>query len=141
VAILIASLNWSLRVIMTSFKSVGSKVFAWQNVFIFKMSINGVGSGASLITWMHDLQGICKMVGSCLITWSMLMVGQLWFVMCTILPICKVTTTTICDMQFEDTKDQQIIGQSLMKQCWSTGFQNQILRDSWLIVHKPIRTW
>ncbi len=32
-------------------------------------------------------------------------------------------------------------GQSLMRQCWSMGFQNWILKDSWLIVHKPIRTW
>jgi hypothetical protein len=37
-----------------------------QKVFIFKMSINGVGSGTSLIM-QCNLEGICRMLGSCFI--------------------------------------------------------------------------
>ncbi len=67
-------------------------------------------------------RGFAKMIGSCLIMWSVLLVGQLWFVMCTIFPICKVTTTLVCDMQFEDIKAQQIMWTKLNETMLKHGF-------------------
>jgi len=69
------------------------------------MLINGVGSGTSLVTWMFNLQGIYKMIRSCLIMWNVLLAGQLWFV-----------------MQFEDTKAQQIIWIKLNETMLKHGF-------------------
>ncbi len=79
-----------------------------QKVFIFKMSINGVGSGVNLVTQMlpsRDLQN----------AWIMFdhvkrVVG--WTTMtCHVYDsaYCKVMTIVVCDMQFEDTEAQQIM--------------------------------
>ncbi len=71
---------------------------------------------------MLDLQGICKN------DWIMLdhvehVVG--WTTMvCHVynLPICKVTTTSVCDMQFEDIKAQQIMWTKLNETMLKHGF-------------------
>ncbi len=52
---------------------------------------------------------------------------------------CKVLTIVVCGMK--TLKFNNLCGQSLMKRCWNTSFQNLISRDLWLIVHKPIGIW
>ncbi len=44
----------------------------------------------------------------------------------------------ICSLR--TSKLNNLCGQSLLKWCWSTCFQNLISRDSWLTMHKPIGT-
>jgi len=87
-----------------------------------------------------NLERICKTFGSCLITWSVLLVGQLWLVMCTILLIVKWWPLQFVTCSLKTPKLNRSCGQSLMKPCWSMSFQNQNLKDSCLIMHKPIGT-
>ncbi len=79
-----------------------------QKAFIFKMSINGVGNGVSLVTRMQpskDLQNTWIMFDhvKCVVGWTT-MVCHVYNP-----AYCKMMTITICDMQFEDTKVQQIM--------------------------------
>jgi hypothetical protein len=80
----------------------------------------------------------CRTLGSCLIMWSMLLAGQLWFVMCTILFIVKWWPLWFVTCSLRTLKFNKSCGQNLMKPCSNTSFQNWISKDSWLIMHKPI---
>jgi len=80
------------------------------------------------------------MFGSCLIMWNVLLAGQLWLVMCTILSIMKSWPWLFVICNLRRLKLNDLCGQSLMKRCWSMSFQNPISRDSWLITHKLIGT-
>ncbi len=79
-----------------------------QMVFIFKMSINGVGNGVSLVTQMQlvrDLQNAWIMFDhvKCVVGWTT--------IACHVynLAYCKVITIVACDMQCEDMKAQQVM--------------------------------
>jgi hypothetical protein len=87
----------------------------------------------------YNLEGIYRTLGSCLIMWSVLLVGQLWLVMCIILFIIRWWPLQFLTCNMKTPKLNKSCGQSLMRPCWSIGFQNQISRDSWLITHNPIR--
>jgi hypothetical protein len=81
-------------------------------------------------------RGFAKTLGLCLIMWNMLLVGQLWFFMCTILPIIKWWPWWFLLCSLRTPKLNKSCGQSLMRQCWNTSFQNQISRDSWLCINR-----
>ncbi len=66
----------------------------------------------------------------------MLLVGQLWLVMCTMMSIVKWWLLQFMTCSLSTSKFNNSYGQSLMKWCWNTSLQNQILRDSWLIMHR-----
>ncbi len=85
-----------------------------------------------------NLEGICRTLGSCLIMWTMLLVGHLWLVMCTIFYIVKCWSYRFMICNLRTSKLNELCGQSLIKRFWNMGSQNPISRDSWLIVHKPI---
>jgi len=72
------------------------------------MPINGVGSGTSLVTQMQlarDLQNVWIMFDHVkhVASWT-IMVCHVYDP-----AYCKVMTIVVCDMQFEDTKAQQIM--------------------------------
>jgi hypothetical protein len=86
------------------------------------MSTNVVGSGTSLVMRMQprgDLQNTWIM-------WSMLLAGQLWLVMCTILLIIKWCPLQFVTCGLRTLKLDRSCGQNLMKPCWDTSFQNRI---------------
>jgi len=70
--------------------------------------------------------------------WCVLLVGQLWLVMCMIMSIVKWWLLWFVTCNLRKQKFNNSCGQILMKWCWNTCLPNQNLRDSWLITHKPI---
>jgi hypothetical protein len=56
------------------------------------------------------------------------------------MPIIKWWLLQFVTCTLKTFKLKKPCGQSLMKWCWSMGFHNLILSDSWLIMHKPIGT-
>jgi hypothetical protein len=85
-----------------------------------------------------NLHGICTTFGSCLIMWSMLLVGQLWLIMCTILLIVKLWPLRFVTCSLGTPKVNKSCEQSIIRWWWRMSFQNQNLTNSWLIVLKPI---
>jgi hypothetical protein len=75
-----------------------------------------VGSGTSLIM-QCNLEGICRMLGSCFIMWNVLLAGQLWFIMCTILFIVKWWPLQFVTCNLRTPKLNISCGQSLMRPC------------------------
>jgi hypothetical protein len=67
-----------------------------------------------------------------------LLVGQLWLLMCMILLIVKWWPLRFVTCSLGTPKLNKSCEQSIIRWWWRMSFQNQILRDSWLIVHKPI---
>jgi hypothetical protein len=53
----------------------------------------------------------------------------------------KMMTIVICDLQYEDTKIQQIMWTKLNEMLLKHGFPNSNFKDSCMIAHKPIQTW
>ncbi len=79
-----------------------------KKMFIFKMSINGVRSGFSLVTQMQptwDLQNAYIMFNhvKCVDGWT-IMACHVYDPM-----YCKMLTIAICDMQSKDTEAQQLM--------------------------------
>jgi hypothetical protein len=77
-------------------------------VFIFKMSINDVRSGVSLVTQMLPFGGFQNAWVmfdhvKCVISWTT-MACHMYN-----LTYCKVMTIVVCDMHFEDAKAQQVM--------------------------------